>query len=656
MNKKALEAVAKTVRTLSMDGVQAANSGHPGLPMGCADLGAVLFSDLMNHDPAHPGWANRDRFVLSAGHGSMFLYSLLHLTGYGLSRKDLMNFRQIDSLTPGHPEYGHTVGVETTTGPLGAGVSNAVGMAMAQEMMAARFNTEKHQVIDHYIYALAGDGCMMEGLTSEASSLAGHLGLGKLIVFYDSNKVTIEGSTELAFTEDVTARYAAYGWQTLSGDAHDFENIADLVTLARAEKGKPTLIMLKSKIGRGAATMEGSPKTHGAPLGADEIRATREKLGIPAEADFWVDPEAVSYLDQRRKEWARNFEEWTGLFEAWAKANPDKKQLWDRFASGQADLSEVAFPDFKVGDKMATRSASGKVLNAIAAAVPNLVGGSADLAPSNNTAMPEQGDFSVKTPEGRTIHFGVREHAMGGILNGITLYGGLRAFGGTFLVFADYMRPAVRLAALMGLPVIYVFTHDSIFVGEDGPTHQPVEHLASLRIIPNLRVLRPADAQETALAWTMAMERNDGPTVLALTRQNLEVFSKADENWRETARRGAYIVKDCEGTPDLVLAASGSEVNLVLAAAALRPEKKIRVVSVISLELFLSQDRPFRQSLIPSGVRTITAEVGVRTGWESLVSSPEDMVSLDRFGISGPGEQVAAKLGFTPERIAEMIG
>jgi len=655
MNKNALEAVAKTVRTLSMDGVQAANSGHPGLPMGCADLGAVLFSDLMNHDPSHPGWANRDRFVLSAGHGSMFLYSLLHLSGYGLTREDLKNFRQIGSQTPGHPEYGHTIGVETTTGPLGAGVSNAVGMAIAQEMLAARFNTEDHTIIDHYIYALAGDGCMMEGITSEASSLAGHLGLGKLIVFYDSNKITIEGSTDLAFTEDVMARYSAYGWQVLSGDAHNFENIADLVTQARTEKNKPTLILLNSKIGRGAATMEGSAKTHGAPLGNDEIRATREKLGIPGDAEFWVDPEAVSYLDQRRKEWARNYDEWISRFEAWARANPEKKRLWDRFVSGEMDLSGVSFPDFKEGEKMATRSASGKVLNAIAAAVPNLVGGSADLAPSNNTAMPDHGDFSLKTPEGRTLHFGVREHAMGGVLNGITLYGGLRAFGGTFLVFADYMRPAIRLAALMGLPVVYIFTHDSIFVGEDGPTHQPVEHLASLRIIPNLRVLRPADAQETALAWTMALERTDGPTVLALTRQNLTVFPKADGNWRTTARRGAYIVKDCEGTPDVVLAASGSEVNLVLDAAALCPDKKIRVVSVLSLELFLSQEPTFRQSIIPEGVRTITAEVGVRTGWESLAASPEDMVSLDRFGISGPGEQVAVRLGFTPERIAELV-
>ena len=483
----------------------------------------------------------------------------------------------------------------------------------------------------------------------------GHLGLSRLIVFYDSNGITIEGSTDLAFTEDVLGRYAAYGWQTLSGSAHDMETIANLLAEAKGDETRPSLILLKSQIGKGAATLEGSAKTHGAPLGLEEIRASREKLGIPVDEDFYIDPVASAYMEDQRKEWASSYEKWSALFQAWSAANPKLKALWDQIFSNEADLSSVSLPDFKVGDKIATRAAGGKVLNAIAAEVPNLVGGSADLAPSNNTAMPAHGDFTKETPLGRTLHFGVREHAMGGILNGLALYGGLRCFGGTFLVFSDYMRPAIRLAALMKLPVIYVFTHDSIFVGEDGPTHQPIEHITSLRIIPNLRVLRPADAQETVLAWKMALERTDGPTVLALTRQGLAVFDKADGGWEKTARRGAYIVKDCEGTPETVLAATGSEVTLALAAAALRPGKKIRVVSIISRELFLAQDREFRETLIPPAAQTITIEVGVGAGWEALASSSANMVCLGRFGISAPAAQAAERFGFSPEKVAALL-
>ena len=654
MNNDAIKAAATTVRALSMDGIQKANSGHPGLPMGCADLGALLYGEILKHNPADPGWMNRDRFVLSAGHGSMFLYSLLHLCGYGLTIDDLKNFRQIGSLTPGHPEYGHTKGVEITTGPLGAGISNVVGMAIAQEMNAARYNTADHKVIDHYIYSLAGDGCMMEGVSAEASSLAGHLGLGKLIVFYDSNSITIEGSTDLAFTEDVAARYAAYGWQVLEGDGHNIEEIAGLVEKAKAETSKPTLIKLTTIIGKGAATKEGTHKVHGAPLGEDEIKATRKKLGIPEDQDFYVAPEAVAYFDGKKAEWKSAYDEWQKMFADWSAANPVLKKEWDSSFAEIVDLSKVSFPEFKVGDSMATRAASGKVLNAIADGVPNLVGGSADLAPSNNTAMPAYGDFSLKTPKGRTLHFGVREHAMGGILNGMTAYGGLRTFGGTFLVFADYLRPTVRLSALMNLPITYVLTHDSIYVGEDGPTHQPIETISSLRIIPNTRVLRPADAQETEEAWIMAMERTGGPSVLCLTRQNLDVFEKPAD-WKASIRKGAYIAKDCDGTPEVVIAATGSEVNLALNAAGLS-SKEVRVVSIISRELFLQQDKAYQESLIPGGVRTIVVEVGVTSGWEGIASSPEDCLCLNRFGESGPAGEVAAKFGFTSENLAKLIG
>ncbi len=655
MNNNALKAVAKTVRALSMDGVQKANSGHPGLPMGCADLGALLYGEVLNHYPADSQWVNRDRFVLSAGHGSMFLYSLLFLSGYGLTLDDLKKFRQLGSLTPGHPEYGHTKGVEITTGPLGAGISNVVGMAVAQEMLAGKFNTKAHKIIDHYIYALAGDGCMMEGISSEASSLAGHMGLDKLIVFYDSNKITIEGSTELAFTEDVTARYAAYGWQTLEGDAHNQEEIACLIEEAKSDSSRPSLIKLNSIIGKGAATMAGTHKVHGAPLGAEEIKATRKNLGIPEDEDFYVDSAASEYFNSKQPLWKSSYEGWRTLFDNWAAANPELKKEWDASFTDNIDFSSIDFPNFKIGDSLATRSASGKVLNALAAKVPNLVGGSADLAPSNNTAMPAYGDFSRDTPTGRTIHFGVREHAMGGMLNGMAAYGGLRPFGATFLVFADYLRPAVRLAALMKLPVIYVLTHDSIYVGEDGPTHQPVETISSLRIIPNTRVLRPADAQETEVAWRMAMERTDGPTILALTRQNLSVFKKHDDNWKNTVKKGAYIALDCDGRPDVVLAATGSEVNLAIEAAG-KSSKNVRVVSILSRELYLSQDKAFRESLIPAGLKTVTVEVGISSGWEGVASSEEDVLALDRFGESGPAAQVAEKFGFTVDNLVKIIG
>ncbi|TFG61803.1 MAG: transketolase [Spirochaetales bacterium] len=654
MNKKALEAVALSIRSLAMDGVQKANSGHPGLPMGVAEFGALLYGEVMKHHPGDSKWIDRDRFVLSAGHGSMFLYSLLHLAGYKVSLEDLKNFRQLGSRTPGHPEYGWTDGVETTTGPLGAGFSNAVGMAIAESMLAAKFNTPARKIIDHFTYVLSSDGCMMEGISSEAASLAGHLALGKLIVFYDSNKITIEGSTELAFTEDTGARFAAYGWQVLNGDAYNLVQMADLVNQAKAETGRPSIIILTSVIGKGSPNKAGSHDVHGAPLGAEEIAATRKNLGIPDGAEFFIHPEAKSYFADKKAQWEKAYKSWKETFSAWAKENPDLKKEFDIFTAETPDFSGLVMPDFKIGDKMATRSASGKSLQAAAKAVPNLVGGSADLAPSNNTALPDYGDYNAQNRSGRTLHFGVREHAMGGVVNGICLHGGLRPFCATFLVFADYMRPAIRLAAIMKLPIIYVFTHDSIFVGEDGPTHQPVEHIASLRVIPNVVVLRPGDAQETAAAWKMALSRTDGPTVLALTRQNLEVYAKTDKDWMNTITKGAYVVQD-GGDPDVVVVASGSEVELAIKAAAKVKDRKIRIVSMLSMELFLKQDKSFWGEIIPPGVRTITAEAGVTFGWTRIASSSRDILGLDRFGESGPAAKVAEHLGITVEALASLI-
>ncbi len=657
MNIQALEAVALSVRTLSMDGVQKANSGHPGMPMGMAELGALLYGEILKHYPKNPDWINRDRFVLSTGHGSMFLYSLLHLSGYPVKKEDLMNFRQLGSCTAGHPEYGMLKGVETTTGPLGQGIANAVGMALAERMLAARFNTKDRTIVDHYTYAIVGDGCLMEGVSAEAASLAGHLGLGKLIVFYDSNRITIEGSTDLAFTEKVTKRFEAYGWQTLKGDAYDMPGIMSLVEKAKAETGKPTLIELKSIIGKGSPNLAGSHKVHGSPLGEDEVKATRKHLGVPENKAFFIHPDAVAYFKEKAKTFKEAYDAWNQEFKFWAKENPTLKKEWDIYFGIQEKISSlIKLPEFKIGDKIATRSASGKVIQALADCIPNLVGGSADLAPSNNTALPKYGDIAKNDFSGRTIHFGVREHGMGAIVNGMTLHGGFRAFCATFLVFCDYMRPSIRLAALMKIPVTYIFTHDSIYVGEDGPTHQPIEHAASLRIIPNMRVLRPGDAQETAVAWKMAMEHAEGPTALLLTRQNLTVYEKADVDWADTvSKRGAYIVKDTDGKPDVVIVATGSEVNLALAAAKELPGKKIRIVSMLSMELFLEQDEAFKASVLPAGVRVVTAEAGVSYGWDRIATSHADILAIDRFGECGPGEQVAAHLGLTPESLKRII-
>ena len=661
MNTKALESVALSVRSLSMDAIQAANSGHPGLPLGAAELGAYLFGEALKKNPADPTWIDRDRFVLSAGHGSMFLYSLLHLSGYGVSLDDIKRFRKLGSPCAGHPEYRAAPGIETTTGPLGQGLANAVGMAMAETMLATKFNTEKRRIFDHWTYVLAGDGCMMEGVAAEASSLAGHLGLGKLVVFYDSNSITIDGSTSLAFGEDVGKRYEAYGWKILRGDMYDFTGLAKLVAEAKADTTRPKLIILKSVIGKGAPTKQGTNGVHGSPLGEDEITKAKAGLGIPSDAKFWVDPAAYAFFDERRKAEAKTWAAWQAGFAAWKTEEPALAAELDAWLAGKP-VKALDLPAFKQGDKVATRNASGLALQAVVAAWPCLVGGSADLTGPNVSQIPG-GVYSAANRGGRMIHFGIREHGMAAIANGLALHGGITPYVATFLVFADYLRPSLRLSALMGLPVVYVLTHDSVYVGEDGPTHQPIEQLASLRAIPNVRVLRPADAEETAVAWRMAIERRDGPTVLALSRQNLPVMAKDDPEWPYTMALGAYVVRNTPSAPDVVVVATGSEVSLALAAAdriagdaeAKKACGEVRVVSMPSRELFLAQPAPVRDAILPPGARVVTVEAGIAMGWEAIASSRADILSIDRFGASGPGDEVAKHLGLTVDRLASLI-
>jgi transketolase len=655
MNSAALSAVANSVRSLAIDAVEKAKSGHPGLPLGCAELGALLYGELLSHWPQDPAWINRDRFVLSAGHGCMLLYSLLHLSGYNLGLEDIKNFRQLGSRTPGHPEWGVTPGVEATGGPLGQGISNAVGMAIAERILAARFNTPAHPIIDHWTYVLASDGDMMEGVASEACSLAGHLGLGKLIVFYDSNKITIEGSTDLAFSENVLLRFEGYGWRTLSGSMYDLDSIVSMVGAAKAAADRPTFILLKSVIGKGAPTRAGTAKVHGEPLGAEEAAGAKKALGIPEGSQFYVFPEAQAFFKAKQPEWKARYDQWRTGFEAWRTENRVKAKEWDLCFTPLADLSKAAMPAFAQGESLATRAASGQVLNAIAKVLPNLVGGSADLAPSNNTNLKDMGDFGKANPLGRNFHFGIREHGMAAICNGIAYHGGLRPYCATFMVFSDYMRPAVRVAAVAKLPVIYVLTHDSVFVGEDGPTHEPVEHLAALRAIPNLLVLRPGDAEETEMAWRIAMGRTDGPSVLALTRQGIAVYPKADPDWRRTIARGAYVARDCEGAPDVVIVATGSEVSVALQAAAALKDRRVRVVSVISRELLAAQADEFRASLVPSTAKLVVFEAGVTFGWKGPFDTSTLVVGIDRFGESGPYQRIAEHLGITAASLEKRI-
>lgn len=662
MDIHSLEKIALSVRSLTIDAIQKANSGHPGLPMGAAELAAYLYGVEMKYDPADPSWLNRDRFVLSAGHGSMLLYSILHMAGFPVSLDDIKSFRQIGSKCAGHPEYGVTPGVETTTGPLGQGIANAVGMAIAERMLAAHFNTPDAEIIDNYTYTLVGDGCLMEGVASEACSLAGHLGLGKLIAYYDSNSISIDGSTSISFTEDVSSRFEAYGWQVLHGDMYDFEGLARLTAMAKAEKHKPSLIVLKSIIGKGSPGKQGTSGVHGAPLGEEEAAKTKAALGIPQDVPFYVAPEAYEYFAHHRKELSARKADWQKIYEAWGKAHPELSEELSAWFFNRP-MSEPDLPSFAQGEKIATRNASGKCITAVAKAWPNFVGGSADLTSPNVTQLPPAPDgnsqvFSKTNPKGRYIHFGVREHGMAAIANGMALYGGLRPFAATFLVFADYLRPALRLAALMKLPVIYVLTHDSIYIGEDGPTHQPVETLASLRAIPNVSVVRPADAEETAVAWRMAMEKTDGPTVLVLTRQNLPVFAKDDPEWPYTMALGAYVAKNTATPPDATILATGSEVQLAWQACAFvaekRPELQIRIVSVTDMRAFANAPAPVKEAILSPGATVFAVEAGVAQGWERF-ARPDRIFSIERFGESGPGDKVAEHLGFTAEKFAQLL-
>ncbi len=646
-----------TIRALSMDAVQKANSGHPGAPMGLAPAAYVLWTRVMKHNPENPGWLDRDRFVLSAGHASMLLYSLLHLSGYALTLDDIKNFRQWNSKTPGHPEFGHTPGVETTTGPLGQGFANAVGMAMAERHLAARFNSPGHEIVDHYTYMVCGDGDMMEGISSEAASLAGHLGLGRLICIYDDNKISIEGSTEITFTEDVALRFKAYHWHILSvDDGNDIDAIYNAIQAAKAQTGRPSLIVLRTHIAYGSPNKQDTADAHGAPLGEEEVRLAKKSLGLPEDALFNI-PDAVRHHFIQCVEAGREAEAgWQEKFQAYNKKYPDMAIKWVDAMSGFLTTGwDEDIPEFSVSDgPIATRAASGKVLNAIASRLPTLIGGSADLAPSNKTFLDTSHEFQKDAYDGRNIRFGVREHAMGGIMSGMFLHNGLRPYGGTFLVFADYLRPSLRVAAIMNIPVIYVFTHDSIAVGEDGPTHQPVEHLVSLRVIPGLTVIRPADASETAQAWRQALKITDGPIALILSRQKLPVLKSNAIN--DGLTKGAYVLADCDGKPDIILIGTGSEVHIILEAKARLLEKGVaaRVVSMPSWELFEKTSQKYKDRVLLPDVQTrLAVEAGSPMGWCRYVGASGAVIGINGFGASAPGGIVMEKYGFTSEHVVQ---
>ncbi len=654
---KAADKTATTIRMLSAEAVERAKSGHPGMPMGAADVGLALWAGHLNFNPRDPGWPNRDRFVLSAGHGSMLLYSLLHLFGFDLSIEDIKNFRQWESKTPGHPEYKMTPGVETTTGPLGQGVGNAVGMALAAKLLAARINTPKYSVIDHMVYAIVSDGDLMEGIASEACSLAGHLALGNLVFLYDDNDVTIEGPTALAFSEDVGARFLAQGWHVQKVDGLDKKAVSDAIDKAKAETGKPSLIMCKTRIGYGCPTKVGTPDAHGAPLGEVEIQGARECLAWE-EPEFAVTDEVKEFIKTALAPKLTRYESWKKTLEDFKKEEPERAALLEVFLKGDApaDLEEVLMAAAKSDGPVATRKASGAVLQEAAKATPFLIGGSADLAPSNNTLIKKKLSVSRENYEGVNLRFGIREHAMGSLANGMALYGFI-PYCGTFLVFADYMRPPVRLAALMGLRVIYVFTHDSIFVGEDGPTHQPIEHVSSLRVIPNLHVIRPADAAETGMAWVEAIRRKDGPTALCLTRQGLPVIDRSKYAAAEGLKKGGYVLAG-EGDPDLVIIATGSEVALAMEAYESFTARgvKCRVVSMPCLEKFEAQDQSYRDSVIPPSLdNRVVIEAGVSFGWGKYAGLKGLTLGMDRFGASAPGKVLAEKFGFNGKAVIEMI-
>ena len=647
-----------TIRVMCAQAIERANSGHPGLPLGLAPAAYVLWSQALKHSPLNPRWPNRDRFILSAGHGSMLLYSLLHLFDYGLTMEDIKAFRQWGSDTPGHPEYGHTVGVETTTGPLGQGFANGVGMAIAERRMAAEFNRGQYNIVDHFTYVFASDGDMMEGITSEAASLAGHLKLGKLICIYDDNDITIDGATSLSFTEEIGLKFQALNWQVIRvSDGNDTEAILLALEKAKSDTDKPAIIILKTVIGYGSPNKQGKADSHGAPLGKDEVAALMENLGWNYGEEFHVPMEVRNHFTQLTNKLNEHSKIWVELFAAYQKAYPELAMKWNRWHSNELPDELLHNRElWEFGNKpIATRSASGEVMNKLTKYLPNLIGGSADLNASTKTYLKDKGDFQADTPDGNNLFFGIREHAMAGILNGIALHGGFRVFGSTFFVFFDYMKPSIRLAALMGLPVIYVFTHDSLAVGEDGPTHQPIEHLIALRAIPNIQVLRPCDAKETASAWLTALKRKNGPTALILTRQNLPIL----ENSSIEAEKGAYIIgRERNKTPDVIILATGSEVALALDAQKELWNKNIdaRVVSMISWELYKIQPLEYKERIIPSLVtRRISVEAGSPLGWRDFVGDKGLIIGIESFGASAPGEIVLEKMGFSVDNIVEKV-
>lgn len=644
-----------TIRILSAEAIQKAKSGHPGLPMGSAPMAYTLWAKHINQNPANPKWQNRDRFVLSAGHGSMLEYSLLCLFGFGLTVEDLKQFRQFGSLTPGHPEYNHTAGVETTTGPLGQGIANAAGMAWAEKYLAAKFNRPNYEIVNHYTYALCGDGCLMEGISAETASLAGTLGLGKLIVLYDSNNISIEGDTNIAFRENVAKRFEAYNWQVLYvADGTDIEAINKAIEEAKADTERPTLIEVKTKIGYGAPNKQGKASAHGEPLGEEELAATKKNLGWNYEESFYIPEEVKAHMAELKKQGAEKEAKWNELFAAYEKEYPELAKEWKQWNSSELPVDLLNNEDFWTyeGD-IATRVSSEKVLNKVAKLVPNLFGGSADLSPSTKTIMKDRGDFSKENPTGANLHFGIREHAMTAMANGMALHGGVRPYIAGFFVFADYMKPAMRLSALMGLPVINVLTHDSIGVGEDGPTHEPIEQLAMLRSIPNFTVIRPCDTHETAAAWYLALTRNTSPTALILSRQNLTLLPETGKG----ALKGAYILRNSEkATPDIILIASGSEVELIYKAYDVLKEKGIdaRVVSMPSMEVFEEQSEEYKESVLPKSVRArLAVEAASPFGWDKYVGFDGDILAINGFGASGPAKVLFKEFGFTVENVVE---
>lgn len=653
MSKELDNLCINAIRILSADAIEKSQSGHPGLPLGAAPMAFTLWSK-MKHNGKNPSWDNRDRFILSAGHGSMLEYSLLHLFEYGITMDDIKNFRQVGSLTPGHPEYGHTKGVEITTGPLGQGICNSVGMAIAEAYLSEKFNRPNYNIVDHYSYAIVGDGCLMEGISGEASSLAGTLGLGKLIVLYDSNNISIEGNTDIAFREDVAKRYEAYGWQVIKvDDGNDTDKISEAIENAKLETSKPSMIIVKNQIGFGCPAKQGKASAHGEPLGTENVKALKENLNWKLEPAFYVPDEVYSNMEQYISKGIEEEKNWNKLFEEYKKEYPDLAEEYIKWFSGEVDKEALDSDEFwNFEDKpMATRNSSGTIINKLTKIIPNLIGGSADLAPSNKTYMNGRGDFSAENRAGSNMHFGVREHAMAAIANGMYAHGGLKVFCATFFVFSDYMKGAMRLSSLMKLPITYVLTHDSIGVGEDGPTHQPIEQLAALRSMPNMTVFRPADSKETAAGWYYALTNGSTPTSLVLTRQNLPSYKESGKE----ALKGAYIIKDSKKEiPDMLLMASGSEVELVYKAADELLAKGIdaRVISIPSFELFDEQDEEYKEKVMPNSVRKrLAVEALSSFGWHKYIGLDGDIISLDTFGASGRADKLFEQYGFTVENV-----